>query len=50
MVEKVFGILKRVYGYGRVRYRGLDRNGVEMWFKLMAYNMRKVVKLSGCPA
>ena len=39
LVEKVFGILKRVYGYGRVRYRGLDRNGVEMWFKL-----------SGCPA
>ena len=50
LVEKVFGILKRVYGYGRVRYRGLDRNGVEMWFKLMAYNMQKVVKLSGCPA
>ena len=50
LVEKVFGTLKRVYGYGRVRYRGLERNGVEMWFKLMAYNMRKVVKLSGCGA
>ena len=50
LVEKVFGTLKRVYGYGRVRYRGLERNGVEMWFKLMAYNMRKVVKLSGCRA
>ena len=50
LVEKVFGTLKRVYRYGRVRYRGLERNGVEMWFKLMAYNMRKVVKLSGCPA
>ena len=50
LVEKVFGTLKRIYGYGRVRYRGLERNGVEMWFKLMAYNMRKVVKLSGCRA
>ncbi len=50
LVEKVFGTLKRVYGYGHVRYRGLERNGVEMWFKLMAYNMRKVVKLSGCRA
>ncbi len=50
LVEKVFGTLKRVYGHGRVRYRGLERNGVEMWFKLMAYNMRKVVKLSGCRA
>ncbi len=35
LVEKVFGTLKRVY---RVRYRGLQRNGAEMWFKLMAYN------------
>ncbi len=46
LVEKVFGTLKRSYGYDRVRYRGLGRNGLEMWFKLMAYNLRKAVKLS----
>lgn len=44
-VEKVFGTLKRSYGYSRVRYRGLERNGVEMWFKLMAYNLRRWMKL-----
>ena len=33
-MEKVFGTLKRSYGYSRVRYRGLKRNAVEMWFKL----------------
>ena len=35
-VEKVFGTLKS-YGYSRVRYRGLERNEVEMWFK--PYNL-----------
>ena len=49
-VEKLFGTLKRSYGYSRVRYRGLRRNGVEMWFKLMAYNLRKWVKLVGAAA
>ncbi len=49
-VEKVFGTLKRSYGYNRVRYRSMGRNAVEMWFKLIAYNLRKAVKLSDCPA
>ena len=49
-VEKVFGTLKRSYGYSRVRYRGLQRNGVEMWFKLMAYNLRRWMKLESLPA
>ena len=49
LVEKVFGTLKRSYGYSRVRYRGLGRNAVEMWFKLMAYNLRKAAKLSSSP-
>ena len=35
-VEKVFGTLKRSYKYHRVRYRGLERNAIEMWFKVMA--------------
>ena len=50
LVEKVFGTLKRSYGYSRVRYRGLKRNAVEMWFKLMAYNMRKMVRFRARPA
>ena len=49
-VEKVFGTLKRSYGYSRVRYRGLERNAVEMWFKLMAYNLRRWTNLAGCAA
>ena len=43
--EKVFGTLKRSYGYQRVRYRGLGRNTVELWF-LMAYNLRKADTLA----
>ena len=50
LVEKVFGTLKRSYGYSRVRYRSLGRNTVEMWFKLMAYNLRRASKLAGCAA
>lgn len=44
-VEKVFGTLKRSYGYRRVRYRGLARNAVEMWLKVMAYNLRRVERM-----
>ena len=46
-MAKIFGTLKRSYGYSRVRYRSLGRNAVEMWFKLMAYNLRKATKLAG---
>jgi IS5 family transposase len=44
-VEKVFGTLKRSYGYQRVRYRGTKRNALEMWFKLMAYNLRRADRI-----
>jgi IS5 family transposase len=44
-VEKVFGTLKRTYGYRRVRYMGHKRNETEMWFKLMAYNLRRADRL-----
>ena len=44
-VEQVFGMLKRTYRYQRVRYRGLARNGMELWFKLLADNLRKVDQL-----
>ena len=44
-VEKVFGTLKRSYSYQRVRYRGTKRNAMEMWFKLMAYNLRRADRI-----
>lgn len=44
-VEKVFGTLKRTYGYSRVRYMGLERNTTEMWLKCMAYNLRRADRL-----
>ena len=44
-VEPVFGPLKRSYGYQRVRYRGLARNATELWFKLLAYNLRRADRL-----
>ncbi len=44
-VEKVFGTLKRSYGYSKVRYIGLERNATEMWFKCMAYNLRRAERI-----
>ena len=44
-VEKVFGTLKRSYGYSRVRYIGIERNATEMWFKCMAYNLRRADRI-----
>ena len=44
-VEKVFGTLKRTYGYSRVRYIGLERNATEMWLKCMAYNLRRADRI-----
>ena len=45
LVEKVFGALKWPYRYHRVRDRGLGRNGVELWFKLMASNLRRAAQI-----
>lgn len=44
-VEKVFGTLKRSYGYRQVRYMGIERNATELWFKCMAYNLRRAARL-----
>ena len=44
-VEKVFGTLKRSYGYRRVRYMGLQGNTTELFFKCMAYNLRRADRL-----
>ncbi len=44
-VERVFGTLKRSYGYRRVRYLGLERNATEFFFKCLAYNLRRADRL-----
>lgn len=44
-VERVFGTLKRSYGYRRVRYRGLKANRVQLHLLCIAYNLRKAVVL-----
>ena len=44
-VEKVFGTLKRTYGYSRVRYIGLERNARRCGLKCMAYNLRRADRI-----
>ena len=44
-VERVFGTLKRGYGYRRVRYMGFAPNALELLFKCMAYNLRRAAVL-----
>jgi IS5 family transposase len=44
-VERVFGTLKRSYGYSRARYLGLKKNSVQLTMMSMAYNLRRMEKL-----
>lgn len=45
-VERVFGTLKRGYGYTRVRYRSLEANRLQLRFLCMAYNLRRAIVLT----
>lgn len=45
-VERTFGTLKRSYGYRRVRYRGLDRNGSHLFLLCIAVNLRRAEVLT----
>lgn len=45
-VERVFGTLKRSYGYRRVRYRGLHRNQSHLYLLCIAINLRRAEVLS----
>lgn len=40
-VENVFGSWKRVYGYRRVRYRGLTANALHLDLLCIAFNLRR---------
>lgn len=41
-IERVFGTLKRSYGWTRVRYRGLARNAAHLDLLCLALNLRRV--------
>ncbi len=45
-VEKLFGTMKRSYGYGRARYRGLSRNQNHLYLMCMALNLRRAETLT----
>lgn len=44
-VERAFGTLKRSYGWRRVRYRGLARNGAHLHLLCTAMNLRRAERL-----
>jgi len=44
-VEKVFGTLKRHYGWGRCRYYNLGRNRVRFRLACLGYNLKRALKL-----
>ncbi len=41
-IERVFGTLKRSYGWTRVRYRGLARNAAPLDLPCLALNLRRL--------
>jgi transposase, IS5 family len=45
-VERAFGTLKRSYGWRRVRYRGIARNGAHLHLLCCALNLRRAERLS----
>jgi IS5 family transposase len=45
-VERVFGTLKRCYGYRRARYFGLQRNLTQLRLLCIAFNLNKAAKLA----
>jgi len=45
-VERLFGTMKRCYGYRRVRYRGLERNRSHFHLLCIAINLRRAEVLT----
>lgn len=44
-VEHLFGVMKRSYGYRRVRYRSLERNALQFELLCIAINLRRAAVL-----
>lgn len=45
-VERVFGTLKRSYGYARMRYYNLERNAAQLYLICVAMNLRRMLTLA----
>jgi transposase, IS5 family len=45
-IERSFGVLKRWYGYRRVRYRSLVRNALQLQLLALALNLRRALALT----
>ena len=46
-VERTFALLKRWYGYARVRYRSLVKNTLQLQLLALALNLRRALVLTG---
>ena len=46
-IERTFGLMKRWYGYGRVRYRSLVKNTLQLQLLAVALNLRRALVLTG---
>jgi transposase, IS5 family len=46
-VERTFSLLKRWYGYTRVRYRSLVNNTLQLQLLALALNLRRALVLTG---
>ncbi len=46
-IERIFGWWKRCTGYRRVRYVGRDPNRLELEFKSICWNLKRLVNLTG---
>lgn len=44
-VERLFGLIKRSYGYRRVRYRGIEKNQSHLFVLCIAVNLRRAERL-----
>jgi IS5 family transposase len=45
-VERTFAIMKRWYGYARVRYRSLVENALQLQLLAVALNLRRALVLT----
>jgi len=45
-VEHLFGVMKRSYGYRRVRYFSLARNALQLELLCLAMNLRRAAVLT----
>ena len=47
-VEEVFGWMKTVGGFRRMRYRGVELTGLAGYFVATAYNLVRMTNLQSC--